>query len=89
MDKKTKDDIAARLTERGATNPCPRCGNNAFTVIDGYINHTLQDELRGLVIGGRSIPTAVIACNRCGFLSLHALGALGLLPESKEPGHGK
>ena len=80
MDKKTKDEIAKRLTERGAVLPCPRCGNNNFSVIDGYFNQTLQDDLQGVVIGGPSVPMAVVACNRCGFLSQHALGVLGLLP---------
>ncbi len=88
MDQKTRDEIADRLKEKGAVLPCPRCGNVSFFVIDGYLNPTLQDRLQGLVIGGRSIPSAIVACNRCGFLSQHALGALGLLPsEEKEKGN--
>jgi hypothetical protein len=61
---------------------CPMCGNRQFTVLDGYINHAVQTQLGGLVIGGQSVPTAVIVCNRCGFLSQHALGVLGLLPKT-------
>lgn len=80
MDKTQKDKIIKKLVEKGARLPCPRCGNNEFTVIDGYFNQTLQDQLQGLVIGGPSIPSVVTACTRCGFLAQHALGALGLLP---------
>lgn len=85
MDQSTREEIAKRLTEKGALQPCPRCGHKHFSVIEGYFNHTLQDELKGLVLGGKSIPCAVVACVNCGYLAQHALGALGLLnSEEKE-----
>jgi hypothetical protein len=40
--------------------------------------------LEGLVLGGPSVPTAVLACNRCGWVAQHALGVLGLLPKKEE-----
>lgn len=66
--------------------PCPRCGNNKFTVIDGYAQYMIQPEITGgLVIGGPTVPVALVACENCGAITPHALGALGLLPaESKE-----
>lgn len=82
LSEKDKQRIADELTKRGATRACPRCGQSQFTVLDGYFNHPIQGELSGnLVIGGPSIPVAVVVCNNCGFLSEHALGALGLLPK--------
>ena len=86
MDKAQKDKIIQKLVEKGAVLPCPRCGNKEFTIIDGYFNQTLQDELQGLVIGGPSIPSVVTACGRCGFLAQHALGALGMLPPQEKEG---
>ena len=80
MDKDQRDKIISRLEEKGVKLPCPRCGNNSFSLIDGYFNQTIQNELKGLVIGGPSIPSVITACNQCGFISQHALGALGLLP---------
>ena len=77
-----QDQIIKALTERGANLPCPRCGNDDFTLLDGYFNQIIQEEPRGIVLGGRTIPSIIIACKRCGFLSQHALGVLGLL--SKE-----
>lgn len=75
--------IADALTQRGVKIHCPMCGNEHFTVVEGYFTNTIQGQPSGtFVIGGPSIPTAVIICGRCGFLSQHALGALGLL--SKE-----
>ena len=60
---------------------CPMCGNKHFIIADGYFNSIMQDSLNGLVLGGPSIPSIPIICNRCGFISSHALGILGLLPK--------
>lgn len=64
---------------------CPMCGNKHFIIADGYFNTPLQDNFNGIKIGGPSIPSIPIICNKCGFISSHALGILGLLPnQSKE-----
>lgn len=84
--------IAKKLEDRGATLPCPRCGSTKFSIIDGLFNQTLQTTLDGFVLGGPSIPTAIVACNKCGYLSQHALGALGLLSlmgEAKKTASGE
>lgn len=77
QEKKTR--IINTLGERGANNPCPRCGNSTFTILDGYFNQPLQRDVKGIVIGGRSVPSIAVACTNCGFLSQHAIGILGLL----------
>ncbi len=76
-----KQEIIKALEERGAKLPCPRCGNNSFNLLDGYFNQTIQTNLKGMTLGGPSIPSVVVVCNRCGHLSQHALGTLGLLPK--------
>lgn len=76
-----KQRIIDALDKAGARLPCPRCGNNNFTLLDGYFNQPVQTELGGLVLGGPSVPSVVVVCSRCGFLSQHALGALKLLPK--------
>ena len=86
MDKisnERKEEIIKALEERGAKLPCPRCGNQSFTILDGYFNQTIQVGLSGMVIGGPSIPSAVTACTRCGYLSQHALGALDCCLKSR------
>lgn len=83
VSQEQKEKIIKALEERGAKLPCPRCGNKSFTLLDGYFNQTIQSELSGIMIGGPSIPSVVVACARCGFLSQHALGALGLLPKEE------
>lgn len=81
-----RDEIAKKLMERGANNPCQRCGRTNFVVVDGFSNLPLQTDFDGsVVIGGPSIPITIVACSNCGAITPHALGALGLLPQvSKE-----
>ncbi len=84
MEQSEKDKIIAKLNEKGANNPCPRCNHSQFSLIDGYILPTLQKDIGNIVLGGQTIPTIIVACNNCGFLSHHALGALELLPPESE-----
>ncbi len=79
-----KKEIIETLENKGAKLPCPRCGSQSFTLLDGYFTQPLQNNLQGLVLGGPSVPSAVITCNNCGFLSQHALGSLGLLPKHED-----
>jgi ribosomal protein S27AE len=60
---------------------CPMCSNKSFTLVEGYFNNTIQTNFTNVLIGGTSIPSAVLVCSNCGFMSQHALGVLGLLPK--------
>ena len=75
-----KKRIVEALERVGARLPCPRCDAATFTLLDGYFNQPVQTQLGGLVLGGPSVPSVVVVCNKCGYLSQHALGVLGLLP---------
>jgi predicted RNA-binding Zn-ribbon protein involved in translation (DUF1610 family) len=76
------DKIIKALEERGAVNPCPRCGKEEFTVANAYFNQPLQDSIATINLGGPTIPCAVVICENCGFISQHALGYLGLLEKN-------
>lgn len=71
---------------------CPVCHNKHFLIADGYFNTAIQGDLNGMRIGGPSIPSIGIICSKCGFISHHALGVLGLMPKPKtsdnSPGDG-
>lgn len=82
--------IIEALENRGARLPCPRCGNSNFSLIDGYFNHSFQPQIsNNVIIGGPSIPSIAVVCNRCGFLNYHAVGALGIMPEQSQSNNGQ
>ncbi|HEU0188413.1 MAG TPA: hypothetical protein VFQ97_00280 [Gallionella sp.] len=80
--------LSERFVKHGAPHHCPMCGHPNFTLTDAYIIHTLQADIRSVMIGGTTIPTIGVICTNCGFVSQHAIGVLGLLPE-KESQDGK
>jgi hypothetical protein len=79
-----KQRIIKTIEERGATFPCPRCGNNKLKLLDGYFNGSLQTDLTGFAPGGPAIPSAVMVCVQCGYVMQHSLEILGLLPRQNE-----
>jgi ribosomal protein S27AE len=78
-----KQKIVAALTERGATLDCPRCGNGNFILLDGYFRNIVQPDVMNFHLDGNGVPSVVTICDRCGFMSQHALGILGLLPQTE------
>ena len=78
LSEEVKTQIRHALKERNALNPCPRCGNREFVLADGILASPIQTNLEEFVLGS-SIPAAVVICNHCGYMSLHALGVLGLM----------
>jgi predicted nucleic-acid-binding Zn-ribbon protein len=83
LSKEQQEKIIKTLNEHGAKLPCPRCGNLDFTLLDGYFNQTVGSEPGTIVFGGISVPSVVIACRRCGYLSQHSIRVLGLLQEEE------
>jgi len=80
ISKEEQSKIIKALEEKGATKPCSRCGHKSFSLLDGYFSHSIQTSLEdGIVLGGPTVPVVTTICNNCGYLSQHAVGALGLL----------
>lgn len=74
------NEIAKKLKEQNALLPCSRCGGTSFTIINSYTKLNLDSHLDGSVrIGGDIIPTCMVVCDNCGAITMHALGALGLM----------
>ena len=84
MDPAEKDRVIQALQRANVTLPCPRCSNTNFSLVDGYFKDPIQPDLKNFNLSGPSIPTIVTVCARCGFVSQHALGALGLLPRQPD-----
>jgi hypothetical protein len=81
MTPERKKEIGDKLNEKLKNAQCPMCSSTSFTLLDDYFSRVLQPDYTGLTIGGPSIPTVGIFCNNCGFISEHAIGVLGLLPQ--------
>lgn len=78
ISQELKAEITEKLNELTKANPCPRCGGNNFSIIDGLVVHVLQDNDSALVLEGDSIFCAAVICDNCGYFSEHALGTLGI-----------
>jgi hypothetical protein len=91
LTEQRKNELIGILMERFRRNGrgalCPMCGHKHFTIADAYTVNTLQSDFNALNLGGPSIPAIAILCTNCGFISQHALGALGQLPQGEAP-HG-
>ncbi|MBR6123816.1 hypothetical protein IKQ19_09540 [Candidatus Saccharibacteria bacterium] len=80
-----KNRVIQKLTEKGAVLPCSRCGNQQFSVLDGYSKIMLDENIDGSIrIGGPSVPVSIVVCTKCGAVTMHALGALGLLEDEEK-----
>ena len=85
MNREEINTIAQALTSKIPSLRCPMCGKGPFTFVNGYLYNHVQDDYKHVVIGSQGIPTAVIVCSNCGFMSQHALGAIGLLDNNPPP----
>jgi predicted nucleic-acid-binding Zn-ribbon protein len=84
FDQETKQKIAKIIEEKGALKPCARCGQQNFSLLDGFTSLPLSQEVsNNVIIGGPTVPCVVIACSNCGHIEFHAIGALGLLNTQK------
>ncbi|MCC6466414.1 MAG: hypothetical protein IT463_13830 [Planctomycetes bacterium] len=77
-----RQDIVKRLQERGVSRPCSRCGSDKFALVEGYAVFGMVPALEAESVQNL-VPSAVVACGRCGYLTFHALGALGLLSKDQ------
>ena len=76
QNERTKSDVWARIEKLEKILPaikCPMCGNNKFTIVDGYFLNSVQPKLdNSFMLGGNAVSVIAIACRKCGFLSQHA-----------------
>ncbi|HLX26508.1 MAG TPA: hypothetical protein VKR05_05900 [Candidatus Cybelea sp.] len=79
--------IIAVLNERGVGGTaCPRCGNSGFNFEPGLAQIVLHPSSSSAPFGGPTLPCAVTSCTKCGFISMHAIGALGFLSDGEITG---
>lgn len=79
VDQARSTRIIEALNSKGVNKPCPRCGHLHFSVVaETFI--PINNEPNVISVGGPVVPTVIVACSNCGFVTQHALGALGLAP---------
>lgn len=78
LSEEQQKEISETLERLGATQPCPRCGNNSFGVVGGLINQTVQTTFPDVLVGGPIIPCVAVVCGQCGYLAQHAVASLDL-----------
>ncbi len=85
MDEKEKKIIWDKILKVLPNPECPMCHNREFSIIDSYSLIPVIEDYRHISgLMKKSVPAICIICTRCGFLSQHALGALGLLEKDNE-----
>lgn len=82
MDQKRLDEVVNALTLKGVNFPCSRCGQAKFSVV-GEALILLQEDPNVFAIGGPSIPTIIVACDNCGYITQHAAAPLGVMRASR------
>jgi len=85
MTDKEKERIEKILGEILPNPECPMCHNRHFTILDRYIISPVQEDYKGSIgLNHKTIPALSIVCTKCGFISQHSLGILGLLENDIE-----
>ena len=80
--------IIKAITDRGGIRPCSVCGNPGFSLADGYVTTPLASNPTAIMLGGSTLPSVALVCNRCGntlFLNVFTLGLADLIPPTPTP----
>lgn len=83
LTKENKQHIINKLYEKIESYQCPICHNASFTIVDGYLANTLQDNFTSIQLGGSFLPSVALVCNNCGFTSMHNAKVLGIDEQNK------
>lgn len=61
--------------------PCNRCAFGGFDMVNGFFVQMVSDDTEVMPysqLAVTAIPSVVTVCQKCGALSQHAIGALGI-----------
>ena len=70
-----KEKIKDALGKRGAPRTCGACGYNDWLLVQLLSHLPLSPST---VLGGPTLPVAVLSCKKCGNIRMHSLVVLGL-----------
>lgn len=76
MDKDVENRLTSALTQKLKIFICPICQKAEAFVADGFVLNNLQQTFSKITFGGNSVPTVLVICRHCGFVSQFALGVI-------------
>lgn len=79
-----RNQVLQRLQERGVYHYCELCKHNDWMILEQPLALIVTDPEGRMVVPSPPIPAVGLFCKNCGNVRLHALGALGLLPQPEE-----
>ena len=91
MDRNKLSEIIAALNRKNVSQPCPRCAFKTFSVVGESEISVVRPPLPqaiGAITGivshpstpiKTTMPTILVSCDNCGYISQHAQVTLGLL----------
>jgi hypothetical protein len=85
MTEEQSQEIIAALRSAGVNPRCERCDGTEFTIVDGHLLISIQRDVSAsqvIFANAPIMPCAGVVCVRCGNVSLHSLGILGLIGKS-------
>lgn len=68
--------LEVRLSDKGARQECPSCGDIKWLVDDDPAALNATDGKTGEVLLDAALDAAVMVCRNCGFVRLHAVQVL-------------
>jgi hypothetical protein len=83
----TQDDIRNFVLEKVINHFCPACSTNNWALLGDQEHVLALMALRhngAFSIPPPSMPVAAMACNNCGYIRSHALGAIALWKAAKK-----
>ncbi len=84
MDELKKKQIIEALSKRVESFVCPICHQSKYSFVDGYSVDIIQQQYKGLQLGGRIMPKVTLVCNNCGHIDSFSLGVLGLMEDNAD-----
>lgn len=88
MNEEKKRQIINVLSLRVSSFVCPICHQSKYSFVDGYTVDPVQEDYKGIQLGGKIVPSVMLVCNNCGHIDRFSLGVLGLM-EKEEKSSGE
>ena len=77
LTERQKETVSESLRKK-IGGQCPMCTGTEWTLHDEIVSNMTSSLAGVTALGGRNVPMVQMICNKCGFVSHHAIGLLGI-----------